>query len=301
MTRRRRLLAAAVALGVGLVLAPAAFQMFSRAPSGGEMIDDFRPHMTQQRIDSFRSHLDRIGAAEAEAQASGAGELPALAALHTEWSGIDADMTGMLDDIEPNIGNFEAVDALPPFPLFPWFFVLPGLIAAGLAAWGLLRVRAGRAAGPALTALAVLGVGLVAAPAVFQMFGRAPKGAEMIDDLRPLMTEARVTTLQQSFLVIGAAEGELRIEVLPATAAGELPATRAFVERWPAMSAEMAPMIGAMADNLDNFADVDALPPFGLFPWFFVIPGVLLVGIGVAGRGRAHAPAVAAALSHEGG
>jgi hypothetical protein len=189
--RARRLLVVAGVLGVGLVLAPVAFQMFSRAPAGGEMLDDFRPHMTHQRIDSFRDHLDRIGAAEAEARAAAplpGGDHAGIEALHAEWRAIDADMTGMLDDIEPNIGNFEAVDALPPFPLFPWFFVLPGLIAAGLAAWGLVRVRGGRSPGAALTALAVLGIGLIAAPAVFQMFTRAPKGAEMIDELRPLMT-----------------------------------------------------------------------------------------------------------------
>ena len=36
-----------------------------------------------------------------------------------------------------------------------------------------------------------------------------------------------------------------------------------------------------MSDNLDNYAAVDALPSFPLFPWFFVIPGVLIVGFAV--------------------
>jgi hypothetical protein len=45
-------------------------------------------------------------------------------------------------------------------------------------------------------------------------------------------------------------------------------------------------MIGTMADNVDNFADVDALPAFPLFPWFFVIPGVMIAGLALyAGRG----------------
>ena len=47
-----------------------------------------------------------------------------------------------------------------------------------------------------------------------------------------------------------------------------------------------APMIGTMSDNVTNFEAVDALPDFPLFPWFFVIPGVLLVGLAlVAGTG----------------
>ena len=37
--RRNSLLWAALAIGVGLALAPVVFQMFSRAPAGGEMID----------------------------------------------------------------------------------------------------------------------------------------------------------------------------------------------------------------------------------------------------------------------
>jgi hypothetical protein len=47
-----------------------------------------------------------------------------------------------------------------------------------------------------------------------------------------------------------------------------------------------------MADNLDNFAAVDALPPFALFPWFFVIPGVLITGFGLWSlrRGRRRHP-----------
>lgn len=42
----------------------------------------------------------------------------------------------------------------------------------------------------------------------------------------------------------------------------------------------MAPMIGTMADNLDNFAGVAALPPFWAVPWFFVGPGLLVAGLG---------------------
>jgi hypothetical protein len=35
-----------------------------------------------------------------------------------------------------NVENYQAVAALPPFPLFPWFFVIPGLLVIGLAAAG---------------------------------------------------------------------------------------------------------------------------------------------------------------------
>ncbi|MGZ4386562.1 MAG: hypothetical protein ACXVZO_06505 [Gaiellaceae bacterium] len=37
------------------------------------------------------------------------------------------------------------------------------------------------------------------------------------------------------------------------------------------------PIVLAVADNVGNFQSVDALPRMGLFPWFFVIPGALIV------------------------
>ncbi len=297
--KRRPFAIAVIALGVGLVAAPAIFQMFSRAPKGGEMLDEFRPFMTTAEITQFRGFLADIGAAEAEtaetiepaleAQLGGADAVektyPSLTTFHERWPVVRDDMGEMLDTMETNLDNFAAVDALPPFPLFPWFFVAPGLIAVGL---GLFSLRPGSRV--AFVAVAVLGIGLIAAPAVFQMFSRAPKGGDMINDFRSMMRAEKVVTVQGYFLTIGTAEGELRRQALPRLEeSGEAPPTPSvdsFIADWPHISNQMAPMIGAMADNLDNYAAVDALPPFPLFPWFFVAPGVLLLALaGLAARG----------------
>ena len=37
------------------------------------------------------------------------------------------------------------------------------------------------------------------------------------------------------------------------------------------------PLVQAMQANVGNYASVNALPPFGTFFWFFVIPGVLII------------------------
>lgn len=290
----RGLLVAAAVLGAGLLLAPAVFGMFTAAPLGAEMIDDFRPFMDTGELAIFDDHLGTIGAAVADLDevvlprlragpARPTDGLRATARLLDRWPTIRSDMTAMLDDIGANVDNFAAVDALPPFDLFPWFFVVPGLLVVGLAGGAL---RAGPTGARRLTvALALTGIALVAAPAVFGMFTRAPRGGEMIDDLRPLMTRERVTTVQDYFVTLGAAEGELRTRVLPAledTGAEPdeaAPSAREFVGMWPTIAADMAPMVGAMSDNLDNFAAIDGLPPFALFPWFFVTPGVLLIGL----------------------
>lgn len=301
---KRTPIIAAVVVGLGLVAAPAIFQMFTRAPLGGEMINDFRPYMTQERADSFRGYLVLIDAAVAEATgelqpdivAGGdvddveyRAQFPSVSTLGETWSAINADMTDLVDTIDDNIVNYEAVDALPPFPLFPWFFVLPGLTIATV---GMFVLR--RASRRLLLILACLGLAVVLAPAVFQMFTRAPKGADMIDDFRPMMVRQRVQNVQGYFITIGAAEGQLRNAALPFAAeisglsaeeaAADYPAISELSAQWPTIVGDFAPMIGAMADNVDNFEAVDALPKFSLFPWFFVAPGLLVFGLAMFAR-----------------
>lgn len=312
---KRRPLVAALVLGLGLMAAPAIFQMFSRAPKGGRMIDDFRPYMTHENVAKFQRYMTEIDGADKELQAKlpgllqakaglapadAARQFPSLTSFEKQWPEIKADMgDDMLVKIERMIPNFAAVDALPPFPLFPWFFVLPGAFVAIMAGLALRRQKEGLDARPLALGVAGLGIAIVLAPAVFQMFSRAPKGKEMIDVFKPLMTEQRVATTQSYFLVIGAAEGEVRTQVQPFLAskgvtaqqwAAEFPAVARFAADWPKISTDFAPMIGAMADNLDNYAAVKALPPFSLFPWFFVVPGLLIAGLAMAAaRGREEA------------
>lgn len=297
---RRWPLVVILVLGVGLALAPAAFQMFTRAPEGGTMIEEFRPFMNEATITDFRGYLDEIGAARDETTAElqpalgtpeeFAADYPQAAAFVEQWDGIDADMSDMLDTIDANRDEFDGVSSLPPFALFPWFFVVPGVLLAVLAGWSLWRTRRGRR--PLTVALVVLGVGLLLAPAVFQMFTRAPGGGRMIDDFESLMTRERVTQIQGYFITIGSGEGQLRTAVVPAAveqeggSAADYPATAQLSDDWPQLLSEMSDMVGAMADNLDNYAAVAALPPFPLFPWFFVVPGVAVIVLALVARPR---------------
>jgi hypothetical protein len=297
---------AVLVLGLGLIAAPAVFQMFDRAPKGGDMIAAFEPYMTSTEIEKFQGYLAEIDAAVTEtrddlvpaATVNGGDPLadaPTVATLIEEWPGIDADMSDMLTTMSADIDNYEAVAALPTFDLFPWFFVIPGVLVTGVAAFVLIRRP--RRAPVARWAVGLIGVGLVLAPAAFQMFERAPKGGEMIDDFRPLMTRPRVQNIQGYFVTLGAGEGQLRNVLVPAVVAegaseSDFPAVAAFSEDWQAIVTDFAPMIGVMSDNVENFEAVDALPDFPLFPWFFVIPGLLLVGLAFAARPAASTPEV---------
>ena len=305
---RRGPLVVVLILGLGLALAPVAFQMFDRAPKGGDMIDAFEPYMTPAKITQFEGYMAEMRVARTEVHKKVRPDLQSalgldaaaidtrfvpLSSFDRQWPKLDADMSDMLVKMRRNIGNYEAVAALPPFPLFPWFFVVPGLMIAGLAAWGLRAARKGKASRAAVIAIVVFGLGVVAAPAIFQMFDRAPKGADMIDDFRSLMTDKKLRTIQGYFVTLGAGEGNVRTAALPAlevaAPAGQLPAPASerfpavtrWSEDWPTIFREFAPMIGVMSGNVANFAAVDALPPFWMFPWFFVIPGLIIAGAGV--------------------
>lgn len=289
-------LVGALLIGVGLALAPVAFQMFHRAPLGGVMIDEFRPYMTQQQLDDFRGYMGSIDAAVdeiAELRSSLAADgtidgatfdtqFVLVRSLTEQWDAIQTDMNDLLDRMDDNLDNYAAVAALPPFWMFPWFFVVPGVLIAGVAGSALWSAGKGRTHRRRSWALVVLGVGLIAAPLAFQMFTRAPKGGEMIDDFRPMMTHERVQAVQGYFVTLGAGEGQLRVGALPEyVAAGgrasDLPAIESWSQQWPTIVGEFNPMIAAMSDNIDNFEAVDAMPSFPLFPWFFVIPGALVV------------------------
>ena len=199
-------------------------------------------------------------------------------------------MTSMLHTMRANIAHYDGVAALPPFVLFPWFFVVPGLLIAGLSIRSLAADRRGVAIRGRWVPLLVVALGVVAAPAMFQMFSRAPGGSKMIDDFAPFMTRAKVTQVQGYFLTIGSGEGDLRRTVVPALTANgsvrpeEVAAISTLNSQWPGISGGMAPMIGAMSDNLVNYDAVAALPPFWLFPWFFVVPGLLVAACAVAAR-----------------
>lgn len=293
MRQRTGVIWAVVAFGLGLIAAPAVFQMFSRAPKGGEMIDEFRPFMNKTEITKLRGYLSTIDAAATQtreqvdpAAAKNLGldaaayrhKVVYLSAFERQWPAINADMSDMVNKIDRNRDNFAAVDALPPFPLFPWFFVAPGVIVAVVGIFAIRSRRRGGASRGLVIALLVVGLGIIAAPAIFQMFSRAPEGGSMIDDFRPFMNTPKVTKIQGYFVTIGNGEAELRNVAVPAAALdpAAIPAVTRFSARWPSINGGMAPVVGVMSDNVDNFQAVDALPPFPLFPWFFVVPGVLI-------------------------
>jgi hypothetical protein len=306
--RRRALLVTAAVIGIGLAAAPVAFQMFSRAPKGAVMLTDFKPFMTAPRLDGYQQEIAQIGAAVHEVDTKAAPTLNAqnpkaatrtLATyreLEQQWPQIDSTMTNLMDKVQDNIGNYQAMAALPSFRLFPWFFVIPGVLIAGLA---LASLFGGLSAKPTRIALGVLGIGLILAPVAFQMFTRAPKGAEMMGTFKQIETTAKVQQIQGYFGTMAVGQGAMRNDIVPALEssgvnahqlATDYPAITALDANWIHILNDMTPMIGAMSDSEPRYQAISALPSFKLFPWFFVIPGVLVAGIAIGAVGSDRRP-----------
>ena len=281
------------AIGVALVIMPLAFGMFAKAPKGAVMIAGFKPYMTTARLRGYQAELHQINAGVRQTDTSVAGYLdggtpnrtalasryPEFASFDQQWPAIDSKMTGLMSEVEENLGNYEDVAALPSFTLFPWFFVIPGVLVAGCAIAALARPGRGR---PLRWVLVVLGLGLIAAPLIFQMFQRAPAGGRMMTTFESIETTQNVQQIQGYFGTMAVGQGAIRLEIVPALAASGLsqaqiatqfPAVAALDGGWVHILNDMTPMIGAMSDNVANYQAIASLPPFALFPWFFVLPG----------------------------
>jgi hypothetical protein len=298
-------LAALAVVGVALLTLPLVFGMFSRAPKGAAMLASFRPFMTSTRLDGFQTEIRQInagvlqanstvvvrleGSSDSAARARFASQFPSFAQFSGQWSGIDSHMSSLLDQVHGNLGNYEAIAALPSFTLFPWFFVIPGVLVLALVAAALLMPTRRRSI---RVALLVLGIGLVAAPAIFQMFQRAPKGGHMMSAFKNIETSRNIETIQGYFGSMAVGQGTVRLELVPAlehhgvTPAQitiQFPAVATLDRNWVHILNDMTPMIGAMSDNVVNYQAIASLPPFPLFPYFFVIPGLLVVVLAIAG------------------
>jgi hypothetical protein len=265
-TPRRWAAVALAVIGLALVAMPVVFDVFSRAPKGAQMIDAFAPFMTSSRLDGYHADMSAIGAAVKDA--------PQVA---ERLFGTPA------GSAQPRLAA-----AYPSFTLFPWFFVAPGVIILALIALGLTCPAWWRRLS---WALAALGVALVLAPAVFQMFSRALDGGRMMTAFKPIETRARVARIQGYFSDIAAGQGAVQLELIPALRRAGLSATEIsasypgltrFDGDWIHILNDMTPLIGAMSNNVVNYDAVAALPPFALFPWFFVLPGLLVAGLGLA-------------------
>jgi hypothetical protein len=163
----------------------------------------------------------------------------------------------------------------------------------------------------ALSVLLVIGVALIAAPLSMSMFSRSSNGEKMVNGFRPIMQPAHVATtadyynnvfakLRPFALAMPGVQSDAQ-KLVPALAQA-LHMTPAQVQKmlatqFPSMAKLLQSLpqavpvfnrvppgldfykslVQTMQANVGNYSSVDAMPAMGLFPWFFIVPGILIL------------------------
>jgi hypothetical protein len=162
-----------------------------------------------------------------------------------------------------------------------------------------------------LSLFLAIGVGLIVVPLAMGMFSRASNGEKMVNGFRPLMQPAHVATtadyydnvftkLRPMALLMPGVQQDAQ-KLIPALAQAfhktpaqvqqmlatqfpsfaklmqSLPQAVTVMKRVPPGLDWYLPLVRTMQANVNNYKSVDELPAMGFFPWFFVIPGIMLV------------------------
>jgi hypothetical protein len=206
-------------VGVAMMAAPEAFDMWVRAPRGAQMIGGFASIMTaknvpviagygrtvlggfgsaaltvQQAVAHFSGGRHALGYTQAAAFIASHTNLRGLAYMDRELPVLGPPFSTLLSVLYKDQPAFAGIRGLPSFTLFPLFFVVPGLLIAGGAAIFLHRdgrldeCGRPRAATGWARFLAVIGFLVAVAPLLPMPPGFhsirtvGPHGAAMLDD-----------------------------------------------------------------------------------------------------------------------
>ena len=311
----QRMASGALVVVAGIVLIASAFMnnLFEVGPAFEEMIDDFRPMLTDEALDTAKADIGGLSAVADEfenavipgmsqqlgmdpAQFGGFlnENFPAVAQGVAALPEISTTFSGLIGTLEAEQGRFASADAIPteslPATTVPW-----GLLAAGVLAVIIGLVMFGRLRLGSLMAL-VLGVGIVAVSAFLSLPQKAADADQLNENLEPVYTAELVAGAEGALGVVGAMGEELQTAMLPALALQlqmEPDQLAGFIgENFPAMGGVMANMDATMGrfqgmvtsfdSNLDNY---DVLKPVKFVPiiWTLIIVGIALVVFGAWG------------------
>ena len=218
------------------------------------------------------------------------GRFPGIDEYRRRSGEINERATALLDRIAGAEPDYRRVESVGGFDRVPFLIVVGG-IAAVYGACVLLggtRNRARAAAGVVVLASAAL----VGYPLLSELPSGTRAGERMLNTLEPVMTAGQVRQLQDDFVATVHAVGELDTGFRSVPQTGPAAADIAtLVDQWPAVSSDLATLVGALNDNLDNFDDLDALDGFtrsvgvsGLaaLPWLLVGIGLLCAACSIA-------------------
>lgn len=273
------------------MLGPIVGGMFAKAAAGKQMIDEFAPHLEPDPLARYAEDLEiiRRGASGVEAvyaqQGVPAGAFPGIDAYRPQAAEIDERASSLLARIEATEPDYRDVADIGGFDRVPFLIVLAGVVA--LYGGGVL-LKGGRGRAPFAAGVVVAAsVALATYPFVSKLPQGARAGEQMLERLEPVMTPAYVRELQNDFVLMVHAVGQLDTAFRAVPQSGQAGADIArLVEAWPRVSSDLAELVGTMNDNIDNFDDMNALPALRTMPWVLVAVGAFIAASAFAALPR---------------
>lgn len=147
----------------------------------------------------------------------------------------------------------------------------------------------------------MIGLALVIAPFAIGLPGKSAAGQRMLNGFHPLMQRAAVQTTASYYDNVFTPLGKVSTQFTAAASNPQmqkqlkpllpmLQPVMPIFKQVPAGLQWYGPLVRTMQANVTNYQQVNSLPDFRLFTWFFVLPGALLIllaGYGLFGSGLA--------------
>jgi hypothetical protein len=283
-----------------LTLGPIVGGLFSKVAAGKQMIDQFAPYMTPDALARYdhdiaimRNGADGVDAVYAT-QHVATGRFPGLDEYRVQSVAIDNRAQALLQRVTASRPDYDKVSAIGGFDRIPFLIVFTGAVA--IYGGCVLRFGVRRQAKP--TVVLVIAVSALTAlyPFISGFEGGASAGRRMLDALSPVMTHGQVRQLQDDFIVLVTADGELDTSFTSVPQAG--PAAHqinTLVHEWPTVSSDFASLVGTINDNVGNFNALESLDSVtsgigvsGLeaFPWMLLGAGATIASLSAAALPR---------------
>ena len=301
-----------ILVGVGFIAMTLINNLFAVGPAFEEMIDDFRPVLTDESLETARSDIEGLQVAGQEFQEVVAPAMAAAMGTSVEEFGamvstnypdvangmgalpeITATFNGLIDTLDSQRDLFASADAIPtddlPATTVPWIIAVSGLLAIVV---GGLMFLPGRV-WPILAV--VLGGSVVAASFVLSLPQKAADADELNTNLKEIYTQELIDGATASLGVVSAMGQQMQAEMLPDLAAqmgmtqeelgafmGEnFPATAAAMQTMPDSLERFEGFVGVFAVNLENYETIQDVS-FTPIIWAMIIGAAIIVVAGGA-------------------
>jgi len=281
--------------------------LFEVGPAFEEMIDDFRPMLAEESIETAQADLvmldavgaefetaivpalsQQLGMTSEEFMAFTAANYPDVAAGVEALPVIVPTFSGLIETLDSQRDLFESADAIPteslPATTVPWGLMFAGIALIGA---GAILFR------PGLSGLATaggLGVLLVVVTLVLSLIPKAADADELNDNLRPIYTPELVAQANGALVTVGAMGAQMQTEMLPDLAqqlgmsAEELnafmgqnfPATALALGELPAAMGRFETLTSTFENNLDNYETIEPVA-FSPIIWTMFLGGFVVI------------------------